>query len=1445
MYGDDDTGTLLARLSRAWEAEHPRRAVGGAHALSGFSFQFSLALLETLERWRGLAGDRRANPGVFVELLSDVVQKSVGGSLRVTQVKRTQTPSAIRAGLEDLQSVYDVAAVELPEHLSRLELELAFRTGRPEEAWPVIDAWVEEDPDARAGLVESVLVNQYPDPENRIYALLVNGFNAAEPVALLHRWLGGMMSAAGQPNAEARRARLQVNAEEIWASLIELEKSTGLHGGIYLWSPVDRLPDRVRSGGVLTGRQPSVVHLSNGYLAARPDALGRIRRQLERWLAERARAQVQTTVPMFWIGGRSGSGKSALLLQLLSALQGEGTGPVLWLSDKSELLAEAARWAREAFASERPPVIGLDDPYAPDGPRDQVWGSFLAELSAGLQAGEGEGVPILVCAGPGEQAEAFACDFSSDFDIEVVELEREQPEELARLRGWYEQRTGAQAPGPEDENVLLVQLFFEWKAGLRLDAFAQRFRRRLQDADREIEDSSMVSVLAEVLALNRIYVGYPTSDMKRRLSDRQADFLRRLRDEEHIAIDEEPGRSGVWIAHPHLANEIYESWFPRQSTVNQRRGHFVDATLACLRSGERSTEKTAPIRAVAQALSARGHVLSDRIDREFVAALPELYGAARDVEAEMPIDQLRLWVEVQLLADAPLDPDPVEGVLPRIEPGLCDDPSATRLCEMLLAAFERLTESQRERLRVAIADLLTHTPDWSNWPRVAAAAAQTHAMPELADLIDGWLGERLGRYSSGWPLLAALEEYGDDTRFEAHALRLLQAWPRHPAWGRAWTTLWQRRPAKELVGLGTEWLKVNDSDRSWTFVWRALARDAAGAEITKLGADWLDANSDHAGWSVVWEGLWSADPSAHLEELGLRWLDGADVNREGFGVVWCNLWDSGLREQAFCELGEAALRRMNTGTRAWEHVLSRFLEDPSEEFWQVGMNWAQAAALEDRAWGKLLPRLLDAAYARGDTDAFDALIGRGYDFLREADPGHLSWSNVFCTVWDAPNDELRSLGRGWIEETGDSRRGWTFVWMRLWEEEPSEWLAGHALPWLRDNIGAPGWTYIWTWLCEEGPEDCESFDMEALIDLGEHWLDATPASDSGWTYVFLALWKRRPHETARRLGMEWLAERKGRYDPVWDRVWAALWGDPAHRVGEEGAALRRLGVEWLECSPEHEHWTTVWAPLWDDRPDQRLRELGDQWTRHGGAGNSRRRWVIIRLVSAEGDLAEATKPPASLPDGEAGRVSRDTLRREILKHRTEEAIAKGFELVREGPSSDLKPDQWAWKRLWAALWRVRPSDELRRLAIEWLETPVQAEARGRSHVWEILWKAEPSTKLYAIGCDYLESAPYKRAKWSAIWQELWRYRDSVSLHRLAVRWLGARLEPSLGEAQSPWPEIWLRAFEADPTPELAALGRRWLRGAPGHREAAQMRQLLLELPAPEELEVSGQAELPS
>ena len=527
-----------------------------------------------------------------------------------------------------------------------------------------------------------------------------------------------------------------------------------------------------------------------------------------------------------------------------------------------------------------------------------------------------------------------------------------------------------------------------------------------------------------------------------------------------------------------------------------------------------------------------------------------------------------------------------------------------------------------------------------------------------------------------------------------------------------------------------EWLEVNGPDRSWTFVWRQLfaaaAEEREKARISEIGFSWLEDNEDHAGWGVVWIELWNAELSPNLEELALTWLNGTDVNREGFGMVWCCLWDSGYRTPEFEQLGEVALRRMSPSLKVWPRVLSRLVrEGRSDELWEVGMAWAERTGIGDRAWGIMLPALMDGASEREDAAGFEVLLGTGRDFLREADPTHPSWSLIFCAIWDGEDSELRGLAQEWIEDLVDVRTDWNFVWERLWDTDSDERLASLALLWLRNNMGVKRWSHVWTRLGNEEMGAYLPFDLDELLDLGEVWLAENPPGDLGWSYVFRILWERRPSEAVRKLGMEWLARTKGGYEPAWDRIWALLWESRVDKTEMKSEGLRRLGIEWLECSDGHQHWPTVWIDLWDAGPDERLRKLGDAWTRGRGQGNPGRKVVIARLVTDEQVAVEEKKELARQSRSNGGWANPAALRQAILKQR-EDAISTGLDRIRAGPASGAQKDQIEWKKLWAILWKVRPSIELRSIAIGWLEAPAATDARGRGEVWERLWRAEPS-----------------------------------------------------------------------------------------------------------------------
>src|SRR5205807_2437093 len=107
----------------------------------------------------------------------------------------------------------------------------------------------------------------------------------------------------------------------------------------YFWTDQDRAPDSLSSGPVLIGQRPTVRHLRDGYFVNRDHIYGRLVTQIEAWFA----SPVERSIPkirMFWIGGRSGTGKTVALLHILARLYERANGTVIWLEDKLHLLPE-------------------------------------------------------------------------------------------------------------------------------------------------------------------------------------------------------------------------------------------------------------------------------------------------------------------------------------------------------------------------------------------------------------------------------------------------------------------------------------------------------------------------------------------------------------------------------------------------------------------------------------------------------------------------------------------------------------------------------------------------------------------------------------------------------------------------------------------------------------------------------------------------------------------------------------------------------------------------------------------------------------------------------------------------------------------------------------------------------------------------------------------------
>jgi hypothetical protein len=736
----------LRALADAWTDEFPRRSAGGINALSGFSYQFLVVLYETVSAWLECERAERLRPQVFTEKLSDVVRRD-GERVTVTQVKRRHARATVASALDELWTVREVAARATPGLLARLRFRILAATGDVDIAHATIAGWTPREgcaPSELSAFQSAVEVAQLHDPETELLALLANEFRPRDPLGYVHRWLGVLVGAAEQGDGFDGAAR------SIWSDLIDLGnlEERERAAPVYHWTATDCGPDAPSQGDILTGEQPRVRQLREGFFADRPRVLEPLLAKAESWLqAHQDTRDKAVRVPVFWIAGRSGSGKSVALLQLLAEIHAQvhAAAPILWLGNRVGLLPDAARMASAIGEEVHRAIVAIDDPYRPDSQEGVApeWHELLAALDLARESDSPDAVPVLFCCGPTEQAERLRADLPDDLDVTTVLVGDPDAAELAHLRGWYRARTGHDAPETEDANLLLVQLFFEWRTGEPLRSFAVRFRNRIMAAD---PTGELFRFITTLLALNRLYVGYPGAAYEGLLPSSLRDILAQLQHEHHIEAGIRDDRDGVWLTHPHLANCIYEAWYPADANIHERRAHLRAGATICRDHGRTPAMQTAPIWSLARGVTDTVGDLRARIAGDLGELVADLYLDVNEAfGGELPTSHLPAWVKLQLDAGVgELRPDPVATAIARLATASTEDTGLRLTCHMLLTAREpNATPATIEAGRRAVEDLLSRSTQWREWPYVASDMLAREPTTIMSKLVPRWCREHL------------------------------------------------------------------------------------------------------------------------------------------------------------------------------------------------------------------------------------------------------------------------------------------------------------------------------------------------------------------------------------------------------------------------------------------------------------------------------------------------------------------------------------------------------------------------------------------------------------------------------------------------------------------------------------------------------------------------------
>ncbi|MBM6577794.1 hypothetical protein KCP91_15530 [Microvirga sp. SRT01] len=1446
----DAAGALesFLTLRRFWSEK--RHAIGGLAAMAGFDFQLASALHVIVRQEAGGQGG-----AAFIEVLSDIVESSDG--FLITQAKRTLSSSAFRSALDELWGVHLLAKERTPDLLPLLRYRVQAATRTLGDWTGSLARWSPEgaDGDALAVFRERVDIAVTPSPRLEAAKILIEEFRDADPLERLDRAMSRFLAASGGVlDQVVDEFRAELRALRLAAATVERRFG--------LWSSEERAPDQVvcendDRRAVRIGERLSVSDLREGRLAKRA-VYDRIERACEERLAgERPLYKL----PVFWISGRSGCGKSAALLHVAARLHAQNPDRlVLWVGHRPELLGPAVRWAGRMAAEGRAVVLVLDDPFTAERQSEFIKSVTDAQAeweSICVGAGETARSPLLLCCGPNEQRASAeeACGGQLDFD--GFDMPNETDADFLELAEWYRLRTGRSVE-PMEGNVLLVQQLFEWTKG-SIAEFARRFRDRIRSFDDSRQDGPVLDAIASILALNRLYVDYPMSELLRSQHEHptlESALIRLQELESHFQFTAQSS-SGIRLTHPHLADAIYREWFGRITDRPWRKRHLAASLAADLVNDERPPEvRYAPFWAISRLARER-----DRGGRETDPALraridlirPELREVLSSIYANgvadglHPIEDLPVWLALDRLLDLRLNPSPAD---------------------LLVTAIDEVQEPVRG-LRLSCHFLLAEEGPF----RDRAVASVSGCLRRLA----GW-GDPLPWHD--WAPLAMdyVSREGGEALLDEIAALSRDA-PQLRGMSRLMNGLAQGETSKRVRGIVVDWLqRTPDDEFGWGSILSNLI-DGHGhcAETDVLSQRLLAAGRDRGSWPRVWAALIDTgrgQPAA-LRRQGMRWLgltEGSSLlagpETPGWDMIWRRLLDQAihggdLEVGLLLGVGRDWVEASDVGDERWTRVWPDVFEhaDPRErgELLALAVRRLRSAPVELKGWSHVWGPAIQEARRSADRDAVADLEGIGREWLATADPEHLGWAFVFEGLLLATESAERltalRFGAEWLESSSGGHRSWAHVWLALAKAAPDETrnaIEAQGLTWLRRTPGEHvGWSRVAGYLLEDGSSGAIStaraLSTTWLLRHDDHpgWLPVIPswiASDPGpgeleafqahcskrlsgldldddaWFRVWQGARRARlPTKILTRLALDFLTSGRGV-----ERRRAALCSYALGLRAETAvaAALVDQGMSLIRSDALGRSWPSLWEGLAKHESPSGWAELLDAasaWLLTSGPSHDRWDRVLLRARAIDKRFARRPGIAAGMTIWLRANGGAERWMKVWSIHPEGEALLDDRTLRDPAVAAVLKPhDNGAWVHLCAAL-LLRLDGAARDQALgcarSWLEGP--AERYGFGLLWRSAFDVETDdahiARLIELGLEALPLIEPKR--WYLVFSALLR----VAPKRFGTHDVIASVDAWLG-SEAGGGKGWLRVMKwrelVDPSPwteaAIVARAHRWL-----------------------------------
>ncbi|MDG0800821.1 S1 RNA-binding domain-containing protein [Pectobacterium polaris] len=1110
----------ITSILKAYEQQETRRALGGIYALAGFDYQLRCYLAEFSEALTRQGSSLNEAGGIFLEALSDVARHDEKDQLVCIQVKRTLTSETLKDAAAEVLAIDRFLNTHYPDSRTQVKFEIIASQGSSAIQWNGIPT----THPARTTIDELLRQNRLlppriePDPWWR--AIVAIWRHLGDPYAFLRFALDRALSRAPIA-ADAQRIR-----DDICERFTQHRRTSELPG--QLLTSADFQLSEHPSLTLEVGREITLARLRDRQYMSRANRLDALYAKLLEQ-KDLSMHDLKSEARVFWLSGRSGVGKSVLLLQTLKRLVTDGWR-VLWLKGQAGLLEPALRAIADAPAEWRPDFIAIDDLYD----RDARTRLDLGRLGEFIDERGQQAWPMILTCGPTDFADSFRENATyRGFDLHLDTVETITTHEAVEIEAWYSERTGkpiqrgtAFSQAAQEDNGLFVSLAVELAHG-DLKTFAARFSER-------IHLNNLDEALRLPLALNRLYLRAPYHW----LTELDREKLATLNSDGDFSLLD-AGEEGqiVRLTHPHLANALY----------------------LALRKPANPTAYTHDLIAVFQ------HALKE-CDQGLVLQLLRLFSGREQglvIERLNIVDRPRLAQQcAQLWAtkhtNLNLDAD-----------GLADVSTSWACWATAVPSIGQTLDS--DLLTTALKNLGAAYKVWTVcWEHLS------HHYPNHSELFN-WAAEHLTdlmkinhpRWSLVWePSLKNDAERHDSWR--EIGLTWLQSSFQRPDWHFVWKKLLPEHRESDWKNdtallLGLHRLHANNDGTDWAFVLQDLYVFAAphspqARELTNLARIWLSGREDKAEWSYVWRALLEQHEAlpetlsfSGLLQLGATWLDGHEDRAE-----WSYVW------RALLEQREALPETL-----------------PFSGLLQLGATWLDGH--EDRAeWAHIWQDLLEQRDALPETLPFSELLQRGATWL-DGHEDRAEWNYVWRALLEQrealpqtlPFSGLLQLGATWLDGHED-RAEWAHIWQSLLEQRdalpetlPFSGLLQLGATWLKDHEDRADWAHIWQDLLEQRDALPETLPFSELLHLGDKWLDGRDETEE-WSFVCEVLLEQQfQSQNFLDRAANWL--NRSREKPEWLLLAAKfIVVAPQHAASIEFAVIL---TERIKACPNKAHWS--------------------------------------------------------------------------------------------------------------------------------------------------------------------------------------------------------------------------------------------------------------------------------